>query len=138
MKWLKAGGIITFFALLIAFPQVFSNPAITTVAFFTLLYATATSAWNIFSGYTGYIALGHAAYFGIGSYAIALLCKAWNVPGGYLPFLLVPVSGLIAAAFAIPMGWLSLRTRKHTFVVITIAMFFIFQLMAFNLRSLTN
>ncbi len=138
MKWLKAGGVAAFFALLIVFPQVFSNPAITTIAFFAVLYATAASGWNIFSGYTGYIALGHAAYFGIGSYAIAILCKAWSVPGGYLPFLLVPVSGLIAAAFAIPLGWLSLRTRKHTFVVITIAMFFIFQLMAFNLRSLTN
>ena len=138
MKWLKAGGLIAFLALLMAFPQVFSNPAITTVAFFTLIYAAAASAWNIFSGYTGYIALGHAAYFGIGSYAIALLCKAWSVPGGYLPFLLVPVSGIIAAGFALPMGWISLRTRKHTFVVITIAIFFISQLMAFNLRDLTN
>lgn len=138
MKWLKPGGVILFFGLLIAFPQVFSNPAITTIAFFAVLYAAATSAWNIFSGYTGYIALGHAAYFGLGSYTIALLCKAWNVPGGYLPFLLVPVGGLVAAAFAFPLGWISLRTRKHTFVVITIAIFFIFQLMAFNLRSLTN
>ncbi len=138
MKWLKPGGVILFFALLIAFPQVFPNPAITTVAFFAVLYAVATSAWNIFSGYTGYIALGHAAYFGVGSYTIALLCKALNVPGGYLPFLLVPVGGLVAAAFALPLGWISLRTRKHTFVVITIAIFFIFQLMAFNLRSLTN
>ncbi len=138
MKWLKPGGVVLFFALLAAFPQAFPNPAITTVAFFAVLYAAATSAWNIFSGYTGYIALGHAVYFGIGSYTIALLCKVLNVPGGYLPFLLVPVSGLVAAAFALPLGWISLRTRKHTFVVITIAIFFIFQLMAFNLRSLTN
>ncbi len=138
MKWLRTGGLVVFFLLLIAFPQAIPNPAITTVAFFSVLYAVATSAWNIFSGYTGYIALGHAAYFGIGSYAIALLCKAWSVPGGYLPFLLVPLCGLIAAAFAIPLGWISLRTRKHTFVVITIAIFFIFQLMAFNLRSITN
>jgi branched-chain amino acid transport system permease protein len=48
------------------------------------------------------------------------------------------LTGLVAAVFAVPLGWVSLRTRKHTFVVITIAIFFIMQLMAFNLRSITN
>jgi ABC-type branched-chain amino acid transport system, permease component len=138
MKNLKVAGLAAFLLVLLAFPQVFKNPAITTVAFFTLIYATATTAWNIFSGYTGYIALGHAAYFGIGSYAMAILCKDWSVPGGYLPFLLLPVAGLIAAGASLLLGWISLRTRKHTFVVITIAIFFIMQLLAFNLRSITN
>jgi ABC-type branched-subunit amino acid transport system permease subunit len=138
MKAAKLVGLVALLAAAIAFPQVFPNPAVTTIAIFTLLFATATVAWNIFSGYTGYIALGHAAFFGIGSYAIALMCINWHVPGGYLPFLLVPVAGLITALFAIPIGWISLRTRKHTFVVITIAIFFIMQPMAFNLRSITN
>lgn len=131
-------GLIVLLAAFIVFPQVFSNPAVITIAFFTLLYATAVTGWNIFSGYTGYIALGHAAFFGLGSYALALMCIDWHIPGGYLPFLLVPLAGLVAALFAIPLGWISLRTRKHTFVVITIAIFFVMQPMAFNLRSLTN
>lgn len=138
MRTLKLIGLIALLVAVIAFPQVFSNPATTTVAVFTLLYATATTAWNIFSGYTGYIALGHAAYFGVGAYAMAIMCQDWRVPAGYPPFALLPVAGLIAALFAIPLGWISLRTRKHTFVVITIAMFFIMQLMAYNLRSITN
>jgi ABC-type branched-subunit amino acid transport system permease subunit len=134
-KWI---GLIAILVVSLAFPQVFSNPAVVTIAIFTLMYATATVAWNIFSGYTGYIALGHAAFFGIGSYAIALMCLDWHIPGGYIPFLLVPVCGLIAALFSVPLGWISLRTRKHTFVVITIAIFFIMQPMAFNLRSITH
>lgn len=138
MRVLKLAGLVALLAAAAAFPQVFPNPAVTTIAIFTLLYATATAGWNIFSGYTGYIALGHAAFFGIGSYAMALMCIGWHVPGGYLPFLLLPLAGLIAAGFAIPIGWISLRTRKHTFVVITIATFFIMQPMAFNLRSITN
>jgi len=138
MRIAKFVGLILLLAVLIAFPQVFPNPAITTIACLTVFYATATTGWNIFSGYTGYIALGHAAYFGIGSYAMALLCQYWRVPAGYLPFLLLPLVGLIAAGFAVPLGWISLRTRKHTFVVITIAIFFIMQLMAFNLRSITR
>ena len=138
MRIAKFVGLILLLAVLIAFPQVFPNPAITTIACLTVFYATATTGWNIFSGYTGYIALGHAAYFGIGSYAMALLCQYWRVPAGYLPFLLLPLVGLIAAGFAVPLGWISLRTRKHTFVVITIAIFFVMQPMAFNLRSITH
>jgi branched-chain amino acid transport system permease protein len=120
------------------FPLAFPNPEVTTIAIFTLLFAIATTGWNIFSGYTGYIALGHAAYFGIGAYALALICLHAHVPGGYIPFLLVPVAGLIAAIVSIPLGWIALRVRRHTFVVITIAMFFIMQLLAFNLSPLTN
>jgi branched-chain amino acid transport system permease protein len=125
-------------AAFIAFPFIFSDQEITTIAVFTLFFAAAGTAWNIFSGYTGYIALGHAVYFGVGAYAMALLCQDWNIPAGYAPFFLLPLTGLIAAAFAVPFGWIALRTRRHTFVVITIATFFIMQLMAYNLRSITQ
>ncbi len=138
MKIAKLIGLLVLLAAFILFPQVFSNPAVTTIATFTLFYATAATAWNIFSGYTGYIALGHAVFFGVGSYALAIMCRDWHVPGGTLPFLMLPLAGLIAAAFAVPIGWIALRTRRHAFVVITIAIFFVMQLMAYNLRSITN
>lgn len=123
--------------IVIGFPLVFSNPATTTVAFFTLVFAAAGSAWNIFSGYTGYIALGHAVFFGLGAYTLALIAQHWHLSGGYGLFALVPVAGLVAAVFAVPLGIIALRTRRHTFVVITIAFLFIFQLLAYNLRGLT-
>ena len=138
MKILRIILLIALLAAFIAFPFVFSDPATTTIAVFTLFFAAAASGWNIFSGYTGYIALGHAVYFGIGAYAMALLCQAWNIPAGYAPFFLLPLAGLIAVAFAVPFGWIALRTRRHTFVVITIATFFIMQLMAYNLRGITQ
>jgi len=128
MKIVRISGLIILLAAFIAFPLVFSDQETTTIAVFTLFFAAAASGWNIFSGYTGYIALGHAVYFGIGAYAMALLCQAWNIPAGYAPFFLLPLTGLIAAAFAVPFGWIALRTRRHTFVVITIATFFIMQL----------
>ena len=138
MKVIRIILLIALLAAFIAFPFVFSDPATTTIAVFTLFFAAAASGWNIFSGYTGYIALGHAVYFGIGAYAMALLCQAWNIPAGYAPFFLLPLAGLIAVAFAVPFGWIALRTRRHTFVVITIATFFIMQLMAYNLRGITQ
>ena len=138
MKTVRIAGLIILLILAFAFPVIVPNPAITTVAVFTLFFAAATSGWNIFSGYTGYIALGHAVYFGLGSYAIALMCESWKIPGGYIPFLLVPLAGLVAAIFSVPFGWIALRTRRHAFIVITIATFFIMQLMAYNLRSITH
>ncbi len=138
MKLLRILLPIVILAVFIAFPFVFSDPATTTIAVFTLMFAAAAVGWNIFSGYTGYIALGHAVYFGIGAYAMALLCQDWNIPAGYAPFFLLPLTGLIAAAFSVLFGWIALRTRRHTFVVITIATFFIMQLMAYNLRAITN
>lgn len=134
--WIVGSLVLLVFA--IAFPLLFSNPAVTTVAIFTLMFAGAATAWNIFSGYTGYIALGHAAFFGTGAYAMAIMCQDWHVPAGYTPFYLLPLAGLITGVIAIPLGIIALRTRRHTFIVITIAFFFIFQLLAYNLRGLTN
>jgi branched-chain amino acid transport system permease protein len=138
MRIVKTIGLLLLLAFAIAFPLLFPNPAITTVAVFTLMFAGAATAWNIFSGYTGYIALGHAVFFGTGAYALAIMCQDWHVPAGYTPFYLLPLAGLIAAIIAIPLGVIALRTRRHTFIVITIAFFFIFQLMAYNLRGITN
>jgi branched-chain amino acid transport system permease protein len=122
----------------IAFPFAFSNPATTSVAIFTLLYVGAASAWNTFSGYTGYMALGNAAFYGSGAYIMANLANHLGMTGGVGIFALVPLAGIGTGIIAIPVGWLALRTRRHTFVVITIAVFFIFQLLAYNLRSITD
>jgi branched-chain amino acid transport system permease protein len=122
----------------LAFPFVFSNPAVTSIAMFTLLYLGATSGWNMFSGFTGYMALGNAVFYGSGAYFFANITTHLNLPGGVWLFALVPVAGIFAGLVAIPVGWLCLRTRRHTFVVITIAIFFIVQLLAYNFTSLTN
>jgi branched-chain amino acid transport system permease protein len=100
---------------------------------FTLVFMVATAAWNVFSGYSGYLALGHAVFFGSGGYAVALAARDWHFKGGWDVFALLPFGGLVAGAIAIPVGLIALRVRRHTFVVVTIAIFFIFQLAAFNL-----
>lgn len=117
----------------VLFPLVFSNPTTTSIAFFVLIYMIAASSWNVFSGYSGYIALGHAVFFGAGAYTLAVGAEKLHVAAGWTPFALVPLAGVVAGAIAVPFGLIALRTRRHTFVVITIAIFFIFQTLAFNL-----
>src|SRR6266705_2073908 len=89
------------------------------------------------SGYSGCISLSQAEVFGNNAYAFGLLALPHNLRGG-VSFALVPLGGLAGAAIAVPFGLVALRVRRHTFVVITIAVFFIFQLMAFNFQSFTG
>ena len=138
MKLATRGIVVLALLCAIAFPFVFSNPATTSIAFFTVLYVAAASAWNVFSGFSGYMALGNAVFYGSGAYFIANVTNHLNLSGGVGIFAWVPVAGLFSGLVAIPVGWLALRTRRHTFVVITIAIFFIFQLLAYNLHSVTN
>jgi branched-chain amino acid transport system permease protein len=99
------------------------------IAIQVLLLMGASAAWNIFSGYTGYISLGQATYYGLGAYTLTLASQDWHMQGGYGLFLLLPLAGLVAGVFSLPLGWIALHTRRYTFMVITIAIFFIFQLM---------
>ena len=119
--------------VLIFLPLVITGATFTTIAVYCLMYMGIATAWNSFSGFSGYVSLGHAVFFGVGAYTMALLSTHWNMSGGLSMFALLPLAGIVAAIIAIPYGYIALRTRRHTFVVITIAFFFIFQLLAFNL-----
>jgi branched-chain amino acid transport system permease protein len=127
----KAGSLVVLLVLAVAFPQVFSNPAVTQYGVYAMIFATAAVAWHIFSGNTGYISLGQAVFYGSGAYAMGIAARDWHIEGTAV-FELIPLCGAIGAVIAIPFGLIALRVRRHTFIVITIAVFFIFQLMAFN------
>ena len=128
---LAAGGLAVLLAAAGLYPLVFSSPLATTYGFDALIFVAAASAWNMFSGYSGYLSLGHAVFFGTGVYTVAIGARDWHLTGDAV-FGLLPLAAIVAAAIAVPLGLVALRVRRHTFVVITIAFFFIFQLMAFN------
>jgi branched-chain amino acid transport system permease protein len=133
---MAAPGAVVAAVLLLAgliFPLVITNETATQIAVDTLLYVAAAVAWNLFSGFSGYISLGHAVFFGVGAYTVGIAARDWHVTGD-LEFALLPLAGLAAGLVAVPFGLIALRVRRHTFVVVTIAIFFIFQLMAYNLR----
>ena len=119
-------------AVFAVYPVVETNPSDQTIGVYTLLFMACAASWNMFSGYSGYIALGSSVFYGVGAYTMALISIHAHMAPGAAMFWLAPLGGLVAVAFAIPIGWIALRVRRHTFVVITIAIFFIFQLGAIN------
>jgi branched-chain amino acid transport system permease protein len=119
-------------AALVLFPLIETNPTYTTIGVFALIYMGCATSWNMFSGYSGYINLGSAVFYGVGAYTMTLLSNHLNLAGNGDQFWLLPVGGLAAMIVAVPVGLVALRVRRHTFVVITIAIFFVFQLSAIN------
>jgi branched-chain amino acid transport system permease protein len=131
-RTLPAVGVAVLIAVIGVFPLVFTNPTVTSFGVITLIFAAVASAWNMFSGFSGYLSLGHAVFYGTGAYFLAVAAKDWNLNGADV-FWLLPLAGAVAALIAVPLGLVALRVRRHTFVVITIAYFFIAQLSASNL-----
>jgi branched-chain amino acid transport system permease protein len=130
-RWGRPGLVVALLAFGAVFPLIYTNALTTTYAIDTLVFIGGVVAWNLFSGYSGYISLGAAIFFGSGAYTVSLIALHQNLLGG-ASFALIPLGGVVAAVIAVPLGLIALRVRRHTFVVVTIAVFFIFQLMAFN------
>lgn len=105
---------------------------------FTLMFAVMSSAWNLFGGFTGYPSLGHAAFFGIGAYSLALWFQHRTVSTGYEPFLMLPLVGVFAGLIGLVIGAIAMRTRADVFAIVTITLLFVTQTLAFNLRGLTH
>jgi branched-chain amino acid transport system permease protein len=122
----------------IAFPFVFHEAWVQNIGVLTLMYAALATAWNIFSGYTGYITLGQAAFFGLGAYTLAITFEHVGIGSGYNPFYALPIIGVGIALASLPVAWIALRTRHMTFAIVTLTLLFIVQQLAFNLRSLTK
>ena len=128
---------VIFFGALTLLPFVFGQQWVLNSLIFTLMYAGLASAWNLLGGYAGYPSLGHAAFFGVGAYAIAIVFEN-SVGNGYLPFFLLPLIGLGTALLSVPIGWIAMRTRADVFAIVTITLLFITQTLAFNLRAVTG
>ena len=135
-RWVRPVLVVALLTFGALFPLIYTSPLTTTYAIDTLIFVGGVVAWNMFSGYSGYISLGHAVFFGTGAYTVGLLALHHKVLGS-TAFWLLPLGGIAGAVIAVSFGLIALRVRRHTFVVVTIAVFFIFQLMAFNL-AFTN
>ena len=98
------------------------------------LFAIMASGWNIISGFAGYVSLGHSVFLGIGMYTGSILGQYFNLPTYY--FFLVAM--LVSVLIAVIIGAVILRTKSHSFVIITIALLLSVQLIFSNWRSFTG
>lgn len=81
------------------------------------VWAVMGLAWNILSGYGGLVSFGHAAFFGLGDYPVALGQIRW----GLSPWLGIPLAGLLGGAAGLLVGILTFRLRGHYFALAMLA-----------------
>lgn len=103
--------------LLPLYSQLSGNIFILTLFTRIVILALAAASLNLIMGFGGMMSFGHAAYLGIGGYAVGMLAQE-GVGSGFIQF---PVALAASAIYALVIGALSLRTRGVYFIMITLA-----------------
>ena len=129
--WRVAGLIaLALFALLLPRAATAAgSPDLIALATRIVIYAIAAASLNLILGYGGLVSFGHAAYFGVGAYAVGILYFHFSNAEPFLGFLpgtnqllmTIPAAIVISAIFAFVLGGLSLRTTGLQFIMITLA-----------------
>ncbi|ADD28876.1 MULTISPECIES: branched-chain amino acid ABC transporter permease [Meiothermus] len=117
MRWIFPTVLL---GLLLAFPPIaaamgleFYQGLLTKI----MIFALAASSLNLILGYGGMVSFGHAAYFGLGAYTVAILMREGVTSGWVIWAVAVGLSALLALLI----GAISLRTRGIYFIMITLA-----------------
>jgi branched-chain amino acid transport system permease protein len=82
-----------------------------------VIFALAAVALNLVMGFGGMVSFGHAAFLGLGGYAVGMLAKE-GIGSGFVQW---PAALGLCGLFALAVGALSLRTRGVYFIMITLA-----------------
>lgn len=111
-----------------------ANERQTFVAMTVLILAVFAASYNVLLGYTGLVSFAHAAYYGVGAYAVTLAWVHWGL-SPVLGFVLAP---LAAAVVGLVTGLVALRATRLYFALLTLAIGQLLYLVTFQWRSLTR
>jgi ABC-type branched-subunit amino acid transport system permease subunit len=117
-----------------ALPLLTSSNYILGVGLSALIFTVAAAALNLIYGFTGLLSFAQLGFWGIGGYASALTVMTF---GGNFWWGVV-WAALINAAVAIVVGYPTLRTNRHAFVIVTLTFALLVTLIARDWVDLTR
>ena len=96
--------------------------------FYLMLWVTMASAFNIISGFTGYMPFGYVAFYGVGAFATAILTKkvGWPV------YLALPMAGVAGVVLSLLFAK-TLKLSGIYFAIVSLALAIICRLVITNL-----
>jgi len=109
--------VIVFTLLYAALSLSVSNSYYQLVLTLVPVWAVFGLSWNLLSGYTGLISFGHAAFFGIGAYTVALGQIYFDLS----PWLLIPVAAMLGGVAGLLIGFPTFRLQGHYFALAMLA-----------------
>ncbi|MBM3556814.1 MAG: branched-chain amino acid ABC transporter permease, partial [Alphaproteobacteria bacterium] len=110
-------GVLAAIVAGIAFPHVVQVNYFIHLTIIALMWVIVTQGTNVVQGYTGYVTIAQGGFMGVGAYTSALLSTRLGWPV-WETMALAPV---VTAAFALVVGYPSLRVKGHYFAIVTLA-----------------
>jgi ABC-type branched-subunit amino acid transport system ATPase component/ABC-type branched-subunit amino acid transport system permease subunit len=96
------------------------------------VWAVMGLSWNVLSGYSGLVSFGHAAFFGLGAYAVTIALVQFDIT----PWLGIPIGMVVGVIAAVVIGVPTFRLRGHYFALsmlaYPLALLYIFQWLGYQ------
>jgi branched-chain amino acid transport system permease protein len=127
MRWLAESryGVVLLIAAIVAFtPLLLPSPFYLRIAALVFIFALAVTGLNLLMGFAGQVSLGHAGFFGIGAYAVAVGPAHLGVPSWAALIAGPALAGIVAFLIGRPI----LQLRGHYLAVATLGMGLLFAL----------
>jgi branched-chain amino acid transport system permease protein len=128
------GNVAAVAALVALLPLVLPSPFYFRIAALVFIFALAVVGLNLLMGFAGQVSLGHAGFFGIGAYAVAVGPTHWGMPS----WAALPAGAAAAGLLAYLVGRPILRLRGHYLAVATLGMGLLIAMVFTNEARLTG
>ncbi|HET9582833.1 MAG TPA: branched-chain amino acid ABC transporter ATP-binding protein/permease [Bradyrhizobium sp.] len=115
--WRSLLPIIVFTALYTAVSLSVTNSYYQLVMTLVPVWAIFGLSWNLLSGYTGLISFGHAAFFGVGAYAVVLGQVYFDLS----PWVMIPIAAILGGIAGLLIGFPTFRLQGHYFALAMLA-----------------
>src|SRR5882672_2866103 len=121
-------------AIVLALPLLISSTFYLRIAALVFIFSLAVVGLNLLMGFAGQVSLGHAGFFGIGAYAVAIGPTHLGIPSWAAVFAGAAIAGLLAYLLGRP----TLRLNAHYLAVATLGLGVLIAMVFTNEARLTG
>ncbi|GAX89448.1 branched-chain amino acid ABC transporter permease [Effusibacillus lacus] len=119
LKFLNNRAVLLAFLVVLAVMPLISSKTFMATLIQIFIIAVYAMSYDLLLGYTGIVSFGHAMFFGIGAYSVAIMSDKLDDPNMVVPGILIGL--IISVLLSVAIGFLSLRVREVYFSMITLA-----------------